>query len=56
MGLVGASVHRVGVEIPDDGNRYTRHLRVLDVPETTFTDSDLTNLLGLGQGVGKVGG
>ena len=32
---------------PDDGSCYTRHLRDLDVPETTFTSPDLTTFLGL---------
>ena len=36
-----------GSRSPDDGSCYTRHLRDLDVPETTFTDPDLTTFLGL---------
>ena len=32
---------------PDDGSCHTRHLRDLDVPETTFTGPDLTTFLGL---------
>ena len=36
-----------GSRSPDVGSCYTRHLRDLDVPETTFTDPDLTTFLGL---------
>ena len=36
-----------GSRSPDDGSCYTRHLRDLDVPETTFTGPDLTTFLGL---------
>ena len=35
-----------GSRSPDDGSCYTRHLRDLDVPETAFTDPDLTTFLG----------
>ena len=36
-----------GSRSPDDGSCYTRHLRDLDVPETTFACPDLTTFLGL---------
>ena len=50
MSEVGWWVRRCGEwgsKSPDVGSCYTRHLRDLDVPETTFTDPDLTTFLGL---------
>ena len=50
MSEVGWWVRRCGEwgsRSPDVGSCYTRHLRDLDVPETTFTDPDLTTFLGL---------
>ena len=47
IGGVGASLLGWGSRSLDDGSCYTRHLRDLDVPETTFTDPDLTTFLGL---------
>ena len=44
---VGASLRGWGSRSLDDGSCYTRHLRDLDVPETTFTGPDLTTFLGL---------
>ena len=47
VGVVGASLRWVEVEVPDDGSSYTTVTRDLDVPETAFTGPDLTTFLGL---------